>query len=112
VKVGSEDDRADDAPGRALVRDALPALLAETAARAGRTEEARASLDAADALAARTGERHYVAELRRLRGELDPSADAATCFAEAEALAGAQQAHALARRAAASLARLRRAPSA
>jgi class 3 adenylate cyclase/tetratricopeptide (TPR) repeat protein len=50
------------------------ALLAEACRDAGRLDEAREALEAADEVAARTGERFWAAEMQRLRGDLVASA--------------------------------------
>jgi predicted ATPase len=83
-------------------------LLAEGLARAGRTEPALGVLSEALAIADAGGERFYVAELRRLRGELLRAAgrdvpEAAACVRAAVETARRQQARTLERRALASL---------
>jgi serine/threonine protein kinase/predicted ATPase len=88
-------------------------LLGEVLAKQGAIEDGLRILGEALALANATGERLYAAELHRLRGELllltsatDATTDAAQCFAEALAMARAQEALALELRAAFSLAKL------
>jgi predicted ATPase len=90
-------------------------LLAEALAETGRTDEALATLEEAEAVIDRTGERYYEAELHRLRGCLLlrradqlASAQAETCFARALSVARRQHAKPWELRAATSLARLRR----
>lgn len=83
------------------------ALLAETAAIAGRGAEALAGYDDAVAFAERTGERYYLADILRRRGELrGAQGDAPGAEADLRAaldLARAQGARSLSLRAAASL---------
>jgi predicted ATPase/DNA-binding SARP family transcriptional activator len=91
--------------------------LAEAQARAGRPAEGLATLDEALAFAEETGERHWEAELYRLKGELllmqvgegDAEASrlqAESCFQRAIEVARRQQARSWELRATASLARL------
>lgn len=103
--AGLEDLRAGlaahAATGAAMDRPYFLALLAETLDRAGRRDEAVATID--EALAALPDGRpfYYEAELWRLRGELADDAEAAR---RAVAVARRQGAVALERRAAATLA--------
>jgi predicted ATPase len=86
------------------------ALLAEAALRAGHPDEGLVAVTAA--LARSRGEGFFVAELRRVQGELQLAQggaaedDAERCFQEALALARRQEAKSLELRAAMSLARL------
>ena len=86
-------------------------LLADARRRAGRVDEALLTLDEALAVAAGNGERWCEAETLRLRGELllevSDERSAEQALRQALALARAQEARALERRAALSLARLR-----
>jgi predicted negative regulator of RcsB-dependent stress response len=86
-------------------------LLADARRRAGRADEAMLTLDEALAVAAANGERWYEAETLRLRGELllevSDERSAEQALRQALELARAQEARALERRAALSLARLR-----
>ena len=86
------------------------ALLAEALAQNGASEAARAALAEAQAVAERTGERWYEAELHRLAGVLALQGGAVQAaqdsFQRALAIAGRQQARSLELRAAISLARL------
>lgn len=122
--LDAEDGRPDD--GLARMRAGLHAyraagtvmgtatflgLLAETCARAGRTEEALAVVADALAMSARTGMRYWDAELRRIEGTLrlaDDPAAADACFVDAMAIARLQRADAMVLRAATELARCRR----
>jgi DNA-binding SARP family transcriptional activator len=104
--------RWDAVVGRAY-RGPLLGLLAEAEQLAGRPEEALRLLDDALTQLDRSGERHYEAELHRLRGEsllaLAPprSAEAEAAFARSVAVARRQGAKLLEDRARASLDRLR-----
>jgi predicted ATPase len=97
------------AQGTELYRSYYLGLLAAAYVHVGQGEDALATVTTALALVDRTGERFFLAELYRLRGELllrqDVSA-AEDCFGQALAIAGAQGAHALELRAAMSLSRL------
>ncbi|HTU54930.1 MAG TPA: AAA family ATPase [Acetobacteraceae bacterium] len=96
--------------GVCLYGPQIRAMLAEVCARMGREEEALRLLDEAVDLCARTGEVWAEAELHRRRGELlrnEPDA-AEACFRRAAAIARNQSAHWFERRAAMSLARVRR----
>ena len=101
--------------GAQLMRPHFLALLAE-ACPASEGTQALQILDEAVALAESTGERMYEAELHRLRGErwltsVRNKADveaAEACFEQSLAIARRQEALSLERRAARSLARLRR----
>jgi adenylate cyclase len=91
------------------------ALLAEVLAREGKAQEALKALDDALALAERTGERFFQAELHRLRGALriqvaDPGGltQAEACFRDAIAVARRQDARSLELRAVTSLGNLYR----
>jgi predicted ATPase len=98
--------------GGEIMRPGLLALLAEAYGKTGRSEEALAALDEALALADKNGERHYQAELYRLKGEfllasrVENQAEAETCFREAIAIAHRQSAKSLELRAVLSLSRL------
>jgi predicted ATPase len=83
-------------------------LLSSALRQLGDLREARRALDSAEAVAARNGERWWLPELRRMRGELalldgGPDGKAETHFREALELARARGAGALARRAELSL---------
>jgi DNA-binding SARP family transcriptional activator len=80
-------------------------LLAQALMRAGRVEEARATLDAALAYCAQSQEQWWSAELHRLRGEIADAPD--TWFQQALEIARAQGAKSLELRAAVSLVRLK-----
>jgi predicted ATPase len=86
------------------------ALMAEAYGSAGQTDNALRILEEALAMAGRTGERLWEAELRRLKGEnlLKSSStnEAATCFQEALTVAREQEAKSFELRASMSLARL------
>jgi len=115
------------AEGQALTLPLYLALLAEACGKAGQPEEGLRVLDEALAAADNTGERHYDAELYRLKGELllqsnvqGPTSDAESMalgrhphaseaealFQQALAIAQRQQAKSLELRAAMSLGRL------
>jgi len=85
-------------------------FLAEAQLQAGQLEGALAALDRAAETAAAIGERHYQAELYRLKGlvlaERGDAAEAASWFCQAIDTARSQQAKSLELRAATSLARL------
>jgi class 3 adenylate cyclase/predicted ATPase len=108
--------QAFEATGSSLTRVQILTGLAEVLAKAGRRDDALASIERALADAAGRGEHLYEPELHRLRGELyaetagrPEGSHAETSLAEAVALAHAQSAQALEARAAASLEQLRRA---
>ena len=98
--------------GGEILRPSLLALLAEAYGKTGRSEEALAVLGEAIALADKNGERHYQAELYRLKGEFllasptENQAEAEACFREAIAIARRQSAKSLELRAVMSLSRL------
>ena len=102
------------ATGSALFQPHLLGLLARAQTASGLVTEALQTVDAAFTVSDQTGERFYVAELHRLKGELrlaslTPSASrrlAEHDFRTAIRLAQEQGAHQLALRAAVSLARL------
>jgi predicted ATPase len=104
------------ATGAELARPYQLALLAETCGKAGHAEVGLETLAEALDLVACKGERYYVPELYRLKGELllrrsaalpDCEAEAAKdCFHQAIAMARQQGARSLEQRAATSLARL------
>jgi len=100
------------ATGAVLVLPYWLGLLADVHGKADRTADALQCLDEAIALSDRTGDRFYLAELHRLRGELLlRRADGAehepeSCFRLALAIAASQNAKSLELRAAMSLARL------
>ncbi len=89
----------------------LLTLVAELELRAGDVASARASIDAAAAHVARSGERHYQAEVQRVQGEIsriaggpDGAVDGGRLLHEARATARAQGARLWELRAATSLA--------
>lgn len=98
--------------GGEIMRPSLLALLAEAYQRRGESAQAFAALAEAIALADSKGERHYQAELYRLKGEFllaspsDNPTEAAACFRQAIAIARRQGAKSLELRAAISLSRL------
>ena len=102
------------ATGSALFQPHLLGLLAHVQTTSGLLSEAQQTLDAAFTVSDQTGERFYVAELHRLKGELRlAGADVSASWSLAEhdfrtaiRLAQDQGAHQLALRAAVSLARL------
>jgi tetratricopeptide (TPR) repeat protein len=100
---------AHEATGARMLRHFFLALLAEAQWRAGRPEDALASVDEALAECDRSGERFYEAELHRLKGELlrsvepDGFGKAVACFSQALSVAERQQARSLAARAEESL---------
>ena len=101
------------AMGAVLVEPYFLALIAKAHGDAGRATQGLALLDEATAVAARTGERWWAAEIVRLRGELTLAsgrprrrAEAAACFREAVSIAGQQRARGLLGRAESSLGRL------
>jgi predicted ATPase len=100
------------ATGAESSRPYFLALFAEVHGIMGQPETGLTLLTEALTLTDRTGERWYEAELYRLRGalllqqSLDHQADAATCFAQAIAIAQNQQAKSFELRTATSLARL------
>jgi predicted ATPase len=67
-----------DAIGLALMRPHILTMLAETVAAQDRVADAISIADEAEALALRTEERYYLAETRRLKGELLERSGAAT----------------------------------
>jgi predicted ATPase len=86
------------------------ALRAEGLAAAGRLDEARAALDDAIDIALRHGERFYLAELLRFKGEIvareGRTSDAERCLEEALGVARSQHARLFELRAAATLCRM------
>jgi len=100
------------ATGAEVLRPYFLALLAEAHGTMGQPAEGRTALAEALALVDTRGERHYEAELYRLKGELllqqtsDNAAEAESCFHHALDLARPQQAKSFELRAATSLARL------
>jgi predicted ATPase len=98
--------------GGEIMRPGLLALLAEAYGKTGRSEEALAALTEALALADKSGERHYQAELYRLKGEAhlaspaENQAEAEACFRQAIAIARRQSAKSWELRAVMSLSRL------
>ena len=100
------------ATGAELLQPYFLALLAEAYRTTGQVEEGLAVLAEALALVDTRGERHYEAELYRLKGALllqqasDNPAEAETCFHHALEIARHQQAKSFELRAATSLARL------
>ena len=98
--------------GAELLQPYFLALLAEAYRTTGQVEEGLAVLAEALALVDTRGERHYEAELYRLKGALllqqasDNPAEAETCFHHALEIARHQQAKSFELRAATSLARL------
>jgi class 3 adenylate cyclase/predicted ATPase len=100
------------ATGAGLWRPSFLALLAEAHARTGTPEDGLGVLDEALAIASKSGERFYEAELHRLQGELllvgratnEPRAE--KCFREALEIARRQEGKSLELRAASSLAHL------
>ena len=100
------------ATGAALGRPFFLALLAEAHGTMGRPEAGLTALAEALTLVDKTGERHYEAEIYRLKGELllqrpsNNATEAETCFHHALDLARNQQAKSWELRAATSLARL------
>ena len=104
---------AKNAQGSVLNQPFMLSLLAESCERAGKAEEALSVLAEAIAIAERTGERWFEAELYRLRGDWllvhcsGMEAEAETCFHRALALARQQAAKIWELRSAVSLARFR-----
>jgi len=102
---------AKNAQGSVLNQPFFLSLLAASCERAGKADEALALLAEAFAIAERTGERWFEAELYRLRGDwllvhcTEKEADAETCFHRALALARQQAAKIWELRSAVSLAR-------
>jgi class 3 adenylate cyclase/predicted ATPase len=100
------------ATGGELTRPWYLTQLAEACGKAGKVEEGLNVLAEALALANKTEERWWEAEMHRLSGELraatsgEPQAEVETCFHQALATARRQQAKSLELRAAMSLARL------
>jgi class 3 adenylate cyclase/predicted ATPase len=100
------------ATGAEVTRSYFLALLAEAHGMMGQPVEGLTALAEALALVDTKGERHYEAELYRLKGELllqrslDNQPEAETCFHHALGIARSQQAKSLELRAARSLARL------
>jgi predicted ATPase len=99
-----------NATGGRLLDTMWLGFLADAHLRAGQPEDALGTLDRAAEAAAATGERHYQAELYRLRGavlaEIGDDAEAASWLRRAIDRAQAQQARSLELRAATRLARL------
>jgi predicted ATPase len=71
-----------DALGALLFQTYFTCLLAERLHEAGRDDDARVQLDRASALATRTGERYFAAEICRLHGQIALARDTDTAFAE------------------------------
>jgi predicted ATPase len=100
------------ATGAGLWRPSFLALLAEAHGRTGTPDDGLGVLDEALAIASKSGERFYEAELHRLQGELllvgrarnEPRAE--KCFREALGIARRQEAKSFELRAASSLAHL------
>jgi predicted ATPase len=98
--------------GGEIMRPCLLALLAEAYGKTWQSEEALAVLAEALALADKSGERHYQAELHRLQGEFllasptENQSEAEACFCQAIAIARRQSAKSLELRAVMSLSRL------
>ena len=98
--------------GGEILRPSLLALLAEAYGRTGGSTKALAVLAEALAIADKNGERHYQAELYRLKGEFllasptENQAEAEACFRQAIAIARRQSAKSLELRAVMSLSRL------
>jgi predicted ATPase len=106
IRRGLADYRA---TGAAMDQTHVLALLAETYGLAGQTGAGREVPAEALAEADSTGERHYLAELHRLKGELllrHDEADAETSFCQAPEVARNQGARSWELRAASSLGRL------
>jgi len=103
---------AQQATGAAIARPVFLTLLAEAYAAAGQAEAGLGVLAEALALVDHTGERHWEAEIYRLKGELllqqivPDASQAEACFQQALAVARQQQAKSLELRAAVSLSRL------
>jgi DNA-binding winged helix-turn-helix (wHTH) protein/predicted ATPase len=101
------------ATGTELIRPHLLAQIAEALSKARQTEEGLLVLEEALAVADRTGERYYEAELYRLKGELLLMRSAEVvqvkqCFHRSIQIARQQQAKSLELRASTSMARLYR----
>jgi predicted ATPase len=100
------------ATGAEILRPYFLALLAELFGTTGEPEAGLTALAEALTLVDRTGERHYEAEIYRLKGELllqqssNNHTEAETCFQHAIRIAQSQQAKSLELRAAVSLSRL------
>jgi class 3 adenylate cyclase/predicted ATPase len=96
--------------GRELNRPTYLATLAAAYGKAGRTDSALALMAEALAIVERTGERHWEAEIYRLKGELllesKGSSEAETSFRRAIEIARSQSAKSLELRAVTSLSRL------
>ncbi|MCP4317989.1 MAG: AAA family ATPase [Hyphomicrobiales bacterium] len=97
--------------GQDYARTLYVALLVEAALANGMDQEASRALDEAFALAERTGERWWAAELHRLRGQClikatDQTLEAESCYRNALRIARDQGARSLELRTAISLARL------
>lgn len=108
IRVGLSDLAATEMNAR---RPHYLTMLAEAEARSGHIEYGLDALDQAEALIVRTGERRWVAEVLRLRGELleasgAPDSDCLSCYRAALQAAEEQGAKSLELRAATSLARL------
>ena len=71
-----------DALGALLFQTYFTCLLAERLHESGRDGDARVWLDRASALATRTGERFFAAEICRLRGQIALTRDVDRAFAE------------------------------
>jgi predicted ATPase len=71
-----------DALGALVFQTHFTCLLAERLHEAGRDGDACVWLDRASALATRTGERYFAAEICRLRGQIALTRDADSAFAE------------------------------
>jgi predicted ATPase len=104
------------ATGTVLLRPHFLALLAEALKKAGRIEEGLLVLEDAMIQAHENGDRYYLAEIHRLKGELllnlangqDAAAGAESCFIQAVETARKQNSKSLELRAAMSLSRLYR----
>ena len=100
------------ATGGKITRPVFYALLADAYGRVGRLDKAWRMLDCALRAVAKSGQRHYEAEIYRLKGELhlreaDPEVEqASVCFQRALEIARHQQAKSWELRAATSLTRL------
>jgi DNA-binding winged helix-turn-helix (wHTH) protein/predicted ATPase len=114
ISLITEGLRIANATGSGVYRPHWLALLADAQMRNGLIAEARESIELAVAIAGRSGERFYLAELHRLRGEVRLAADADASaqrladedFALAQEVAEHQCARLLYLRAATSRARL------
>jgi predicted ATPase/DNA-binding winged helix-turn-helix (wHTH) protein len=104
------------AEGALLVLPRWRALLAEAYGKAGRPRDGLRQIEEALALSAQTQDRHYEAEMHRLKGilllqraEVGDTEEAEACFLQALRVARGQRAKAFELRAAVSLGRLRQA---